>query len=349
VVAVAASQAGVGAHGSAHDGLARSLRTHPANSTPGTRRLGRTLAGTCVSNGDDTGNGRFPDMNRTERLTALLLGLGLLLAGSACGGDGATGSSTTGALPVTTVGVHAPATTTTAPATTVPPAPTTSAPPTTTSSTPPTTTATTTTRVSDPAADAVVGNKTVAAAAAIPTGWDTAILTNQFGEEPALLSACIGPDDFDLDTLDAVSLAVAEVETTGPARDELPAPPEANLEARVFASADVAADAFAVLEKTLGTTAGRECLADALAQRLEADLPPDTTFDFTLGDLVVPGTDVGARVVVELGLGGISLPFTVELLASRTRNCTVFASFSGFGDGFDPAVRDAMMAAAAAP
>ena len=141
------------------------------------------------------------------------------------------------------------------------------------------------------------------------------------------------------------SLAVGQLAVTGIFDGAFPAP-QANVEARVFESEAVASDAFAVLETVLGTAEGRQCVADNLSEDLAAEVPPDADFEFVLQDLDAAGADVGARIVINLGIQGLNVAFTIDLVASRDADCTVFASFFGFGAEFDPALRDAMILAA---
>jgi hypothetical protein len=282
-------------------------------------------------------------MTRMLRLPALILVLTVTAA--ACGDDDAATTTTTTSPPTTAATVAPPTTVSTTAPTSTTTTSTTTTSTTTTSAT--TTTTTTTTRVGDAAADAVVSAKVAAAAAAVPANWDTAIVTNQFGDEAddVVFGPC-SPGGFDLAKLDAATLAVAELDAAAPLDTALPAPPQANLEARVFESESVAADAFAVLEEVLGSDDGRQCVADTLTEDLGAELPPDAEFTFELESLDAGGADVGARIVIDLAIQGVTAGFTIDLVADRDGDCTVFAAFFGFGAEFDPALRDAIISAA---
>lgn len=279
-------------------------------------------------------------MTPRRRLAGIIFALALVA--TACGGDGATEATTTTAAVSTSVATTT--TTTAAPTTTTAATTTTTSTSTTTTSAP----TTTTTSVSSEEADARVAAKTAAAAEAVPDGWDTAIVTNQFSDEAedVIFGACSEADGFDLAYLDAATIALAELDATGPQDPTLPAPPQANVEARVFESETVAADAFAVLEQVLGSDAGRQCVADSLTGDLSAELPPDTEFTFELDALEAAGADVGARIVISLSIQGITAGFTIDLLAHRDGDCTVYAAFFGFGAEFEPALRDAIVGAA---
>jgi hypothetical protein len=101
-----------------------------------------------------------------------------------------------------------------------------------------------------------------------------------------------------------------------------------------------------VLEEVLGSDAGRQCVADILSGDLSAELPPDTEFTFELESLEAAGADVGARIAIGLAIQGITATFTIDLLAHRDGDCTVYAAFFGFGAEFDPALRNAIVEAA---
>ncbi len=278
-----------------------------------------------------------------RRTTTLVLAL-LVLFG-ACGGDDDTAGDTTVAA---TAANPAPTTTTAAAATT-----TTAAPAETT-----TTTAATTTTTAAPTssaapvtaedAEARATAKVQAAVDALPEGWTAEVEQIAAGatDSDEVFAPCSGPDAFDLATLDDVSLAIVAADMESPNAASLFGPLQATIEARVFESPAVAAEAFAVLETVLGTEEGRNCVAEEFLAQLSGG-SPGAEAAFSIEDVEIPGADVAARLVFEVSADEISLSFRVDLAASRNGDCTVFASYFSFGDDFDEAARDATFAAAA--
>lgn len=285
---------------------------------------------------------------RFTRIPKLLAVFALLAA--ACGGDD-------GGAPTSAAGDIA--TTTTA----APPATTTS-PPTTTTAAPPTTTAETTTTVAEttttggdttqapadgPAAEITMA-KATAAEMALPEDWSSSISTEFVSDEGAddVFAPCTPDDAFDVSELDSVTAAVATLMADGP-------PPEgsffpggsASIEARVFESEEVAAQAFEVLETTIGSDEGRECLAEQFLDLMAQDVPDDEgEFEFSIVPLDVPGAQAAATIVVDMSFQGLAFQFQIDLASARDGVCTVYGTFLSFGGPFDPAVREALFAAA---
>lgn len=276
----------------------------------------------------------------------------LLLLAAACGDSG----TTTTAPPATA----APTTTAAQPTTTTTMAPTTTAAPTTTMA--PTTTAAPTTTVAETTttgaqlsgeAQAIVDAKVQAVLAAAPEGWTGALEPDPGGgvdDTDEIYGPCAGEGAFDLTQLDARSLAIEQATVTAPAGSGggLFPDPEADIEARVFESEEVAADAFAVLETVLGTEDGRDCIAGSFLDALSGDLPPGTEVDFSIDALDgVQGADVGARITFNLTVTGISASVFIDLVATRDGACTVYGTFFSFTEPIDLAIANQLFGAAA--
>jgi hypothetical protein len=281
-------------------------------------------------------------MTRIPRLIVLLAAFVLVVA--ACGGDDDAGSDAdTAAAETTTTAPPETTTTTTAPETT------TTAPPETTTTTAPETT--TTAAASSPAdAQAVVDAKVAAAVAATPDDWQSTPIESDTdaADSDEIYGECAGEGAFDLANLDDATIAISIVSIDGPPSSAtfFP-PPSASIEARVFESVAVAEEAFGVLETVIGTAEGRDCLVEQFIQLIAEGTPEDAEFDVQLEELTVPGADVGARLVVQASAEGITFAFQFDLVAGLAGDCTVYGTFISFGEPvFDPAVRDAIFAAA---
>lgn len=262
----------------------------------------------------------------------------LLLVVAACGDSGTT---TTAGAPVTSgVPTTVPPPTTT-PATTMAPTTTTTLPPTTTTVPPTTTTA------APVDAQATVDAKTAAVVAAAPEGWATEVTTGPGGDDDTdeVFGACAEPGAFDLTQLDASSAAIAEALVEGPVTGLFPGP-SAAVEARVFVSEEVAAEAFAVLETVFGTEEGRQCLAEVFEEQIEPDLPPDSEFSFSIDELAVADADEGVRISFEIGASGITANFFIDIVADLEGACTVFATYQSFTNPFDAVLQMELFAAA---
>ncbi len=262
----------------------------------------------------------------TDRLIRRAAPAVVCLFVAACGGSGSSSSSTAASTSTTT----APAATTTVGA--------------------PDDETTTTAPESQADPDALAEAKVRAALAMLPDTWQGSVASD-LGEEGAgddiVFAPCLGPDDYDLDNLDADSAASWELDAEGPSTGSPIGGQQATVEARVFAEGADVDSAFAVLEYVLGTDEGRACLAAEVPGQLAAGAPPDAEFDASVEGPAVEGAQVGARLVVGFNAGGISGEFYIDLVASRVdERCTVFATFMGFGEPVDPAVASAMFDAA---
>ncbi len=276
-----------------------------------------------------------------------------LLLATACGDSG----TTTTAPP----GTEAPATTVAAPATTT--APTTTAAATTTIApttiaAPATTVAPTTTVAATTTAAAVSGDpqaiadaKAAAVLAAAPADWTA----NQLDDPTAggddtdiIFGPCAADDAFDLNDLDDQSAAIEQVEVVAPAGSGggLFPDPEVQVEARVFVSEDVAAEAFAVLETVLGTADGRDCLSANLFDEFADELPAGAEVEFSVDELAVAGADVGVRITMDLSVSGITAAIFIDIYAARDGACTVYGSNQSFDTPVDPAVQEGLFGAA---
>lgn len=257
---------------------------------------------------------------------------------TACGSESSS-SDSTDSSPTTSAESGADDTTTIAspPATDPAPVDTTAAP-----SDPP---------ITDPSALAQA--KVQAALDTLPADWLGSI-ANDLGAEgdegdDIVFAACLTPDDYNLDNLDADSAASWELDATGPAAGSPFGGPQASVEARVFADEAVASDAYAVLEKILGTDEGRECLAKEVPGQLALDAPAGTTFEGRVEGTTIEGADVGARLIVTFNTEGFVGEIYVDLVAARYgTTCTIFSTFISFVVPVDQVVASAMFTAALA-
>jgi hypothetical protein len=258
---------------------------------------------------------------------------------AACGGG--EGASTTAPDATTTTGVADSATsdetTTTVGETTTTAAETTTTAAATTTAAPPT-----------PAdAQAIVDAKTAAVAAAAPAGWTVEEQANDsFDEADFTYEPCLGIDDFDLDDLDAATVAVKEVQVSAPAGAIPFASTAATIESRVFDSEATAADVFSVIERLYGSDEGRQCMS-AIVTELITDAGDGTELDVTVEAIEVDGADVGARTLMSATIEGFDLVMTIDLVAHRDGACTVVATFISFGDEFPADIADELFSSAA--
>lgn len=270
------------------------------------------------------------------RVRIFAIAAGLLLVAAACGDSGGT-TTTTGpdeaiAPTSTTVAPTTAPPTTAAPTTT---STTTTMPPTTTTTVPPTTT---TAAPADP--QATVDAKVNAVLAVVPAEWTAQLLPDPTAggdDTDIIFGPCAAPDAFDLNDLDAESVAIEQVDIEAPVGSGggIFPDPAAQVEARVFSSEEVAVDAFAVLETVLGTEEGRDCLADNLISEFSADLPAGSSIEFEVQEFLLPGADVGIRIKMDIAAGGITAVIFIDINATRMGDCTVYSSFQTFTEPFD--------------
>lgn len=200
-------------------------------------------------------------------------------------------------------------------------------------------------------ADALAQAKVQAALDTLPIDWSGTIADDLGSEgsssEDIVFIACLTPEDYDLDNLDIDSAAVWELDAQGPATGSPFGGTQASLEARIFADAAVATDAYAVLERVLGTDEGRECLAREAPARLAFDVPEGTTLESRVEATTIEGADVGARLIVTFNAGGVAGEIYIDLVAATCGDeCTLFATFASFIVPVDQAVAGAMVTAA---
>lgn len=201
-------------------------------------------------------------------------------------------------------------------------------------------------------ADALAEAKVQAALDTLPADW-VGTIASDLGEEglegdDIVFSPCLGPDDYNLDNLDPDSAASWELDAEGP---DIGAPTDgqkASVEARVFADEATAADAYAVLEKILGTDEGRECLANEVPGQLAADAPADAVFEGRVEGTTIEGADVGVRLILSFDSAGFAGEIYFDLVAARDGQTTIFATFTSFAAPIDQAVASAMVTAALA-
>lgn len=191
-----------------------------------------------------------------------------------------------------------------------------------------------------------------AALDSLPVEWSGTIASD-LGEEgnnsdDIVFVNCLTPADYDLDNLDLDSAASWELDATGPAASVMGGQ-RAALEARVFTDPGIAADAYAVLERIVGTDDGRECLEAEVPGQLAANAPADAVLDARVEGTTIEGADVGARIVVTFTSQGFSGEFYVDLVAAHpSASTTIFATFLSFGTPVDQEVASAAMLAALA-
>jgi len=260
---------------------------------------------------------------------------------AACGGDATT--DTTVAATSTTGSVAATSTTTGDTATTAAAATTTSAATTTTEE------ATTTTAAppSPGDAQAVVDAKAAAFAAAAPPSWMVEEQENEsFDEDDFGYEPCLGLDDFNLDELEAATIAVKEVRATAPAGPIPFGSTSAIIEARVLESDAVAAEVFGVIERIYGSDEGRQCMSQIVTEAITEDTG-GLELTVSVEALEVEGADVAARTLMEANIEGFDFVMTIDLVAHRDGACTVVGTFISFGEEFPADVADELFSAAA--
>jgi hypothetical protein len=201
--------------------------------------------------------------------------------------------------------------------------------------------------------NALAQAKVQAALDTLPADWLGTIASDLGAEgdegDDIVFSGCLGPDDYNLDNLDADSTASWELDAEGPAAGSPFGGPQATVEARVFAAEATATDAYAVLEKILGTDDGRNCLASEAPGQLAVDAPAGTTFEARVEGTTVEGADVGVRLIVTFNTEGLIGEIYVDLVAARFGpTCTVFATFISFAAPVDQTIASAMFTAALA-
>lgn len=200
-------------------------------------------------------------------------------------------------------------------------------------------------------ADTLAQAKVQAALDSLPLDW-MGTIASDLGEEgdsadDIVFNPCLTADDYNLDNLDADSLASWELDAEGPAGTSPFGGAAASLEARVFADAATTDAAYAVLAKILGTDAGRECLVSQVPGQLAEDAPEGSSFDARVEGTTIQGVDVGARVIIAFSSEGFTGEFYLDLVAKKSEpNCTIFATFISFGVPVDQAVASAMFIAA---
>jgi len=201
-------------------------------------------------------------------------------------------------------------------------------------------------------ADRQAASRIAAAFAALPEGWtgQPANVLNGVSSNSGMLfvAACLGPSDYDVNTLDADSAASWELAATGlPAVANAPAP-TATIGARVFIDASASESAFDTLRRVLSTKEGLDCIAEHAPRQLAGFAPPGAAFTASAQRLTVEGADLGVRVSVSLVAGGAAADISVDVAATRSDDGVIlFATFFSYDNPVDPEVSSALFAAAA--
>ena len=206
---------------------------------------------------------------------------------------------------------------------------------------------TTTTQAVDVDADATVMKKTAAVEEATPDGWTATTgpaITDQQGDD-SFYESCLLADDLDIDNLDELSDAALLTQFEGP-----PATPpfpgqRGSVEARVFESEEMAAEAFSVFERVFGTEEGLQCMTASVQSLAGDDIPADE-LNFSFEEVTVEGSQAGARFEMSFDVSGFIGSIFVEFQGARMGSCTVIASFITFGEPFDREVADSLFGAA---
>ena len=206
------------------------------------------------------------------------------------------------------------------------------------------TTTTTAALSSDPLV-VLAEEKVASIEAAVPEDWTFETMADVDGaEDNELFQACLGEGDFDLAQLGAVTAAAYDVDIDSPVVGIFGSA-SGSVEVRVFQSDVVAGEAFATLEKILGTDEGRTCLGNGLAQFMAADLGEDSEVSVAIEPGLLPG-DAAARLIVDIAASGLEAVLYWDLVASRVAECTVFAVFTSFDEPFDDELAATFLAAA---
>ena len=196
-------------------------------------------------------------------------------------------------------------------------------------------------------ADATVTAKTAAVEAAIPDGWtaDTGGAVTDQEVDESFYEACLLPDDLDIDDLDSFSDAALLTEFEGPALNPPFPGQQGSIEARVFETEELAAEAISVFERVFGTEDGLECMIDSVQALAGDDIPADQ-LTFSFEEVTVAGSQAGARFEMSFDVSGFAGAVYVEFQGAQIGACTVIASFVTFGEPFDRDVADTLFEAA---
>ena len=265
----------------------------------------------------------------------------LALVAAACGGDGQDD----------VVDTSPPVSSTTSATEGVPLPPTTDASSTTSTSTTTTSTSTTTTTtaIAEPpsAAMAIVEAKTAAVAAALPPDWTFEIVPGDDNDDSddIVFAPCVAPGGLDIDNIAQYSAAALQTEVVGP-ESGLFGPPEASIEARVFLSEALAAEALSTMSSIIGTDEGRECLTGAVTALFASDFPEDLTFDFRIEGLSIEGADAAARVVVIISFQGIEAEVFIDLAIAAQGSFSVLATYLSTTEPFSAELQATLLQAA---
>lgn len=266
----------------------------------------------------------------------VVLGMTLVLVLSACGESSEASTTEADASETATTGAELPTTTTASPASTTT---TTIAPTTTTSPEPPVSTGDATERAQA---------KVDAVAAAAPDGWTTTIeaAADFESDQDALYDACLEPGEFDIDSLDGVSVAalVANVAAPPPQGGFLP-PPEASIEARVMESEAVAEEAFTVFTRLYGSEEGVECIMQAFTDEMGDDIPAEE-FTLEVSRQLLDDADAGVQFRMVFEIEGFSGGITIDFQGARVGDTIVVGTYFAFGEPIEPDVANALFSAA---
>lgn len=201
-----------------------------------------------------------------------------------------------------------------------------------------TTLAPTTTTSQAPVADAdlIVERKTAALELVIPEDWtsETGPPEDFNAADDLFYESCLLPGEFDLDNLDEVTDAALVTMFEGPSATPPFPGQRGSIEARVFQSEAIAAEAFAVFERVFGTEEGLQCMTTAV-QDLAGDDAPIEDLTLSFEELTVAGSQAGARFEMSFDVSGFVAGIFVEFQGARSGSTTVIASFVTFGEPFD--------------
>jgi hypothetical protein len=192
-------------------------------------------------------------------------------------------------------------------------------------------------------ADLIVERKTTALESVIPEDWTFETgRPDDFNEADDLFyELCLLPGEFDLDNLDEVTDAALVTMFEGPSATPPFPGQRGSIEARVFQSETLAAEAFAVFERVFGTEEGLQCMTTAV-QDLAGDDAPIEDLTLSFEELTVAGSQAGARFEMSFDVSGFVAGIFVEFQGARSGSTTVIASFITFGEPFDRETADTL-------
>jgi hypothetical protein len=144
-------------------------------------------------------------------------------------------------------------------------------------------------------------------------------------DDPFSLCATEVGAEFDVSTLDDLTLAIRSVTGNDPAGIP-PSGQQATFEVRVFPAPEIAAAAWESFVAVLGTDEGRECYAGLLTEELVAEFPEGSEVTVTFDESVPAGADAGIEIALGFDVGGVSGFIVLDQFGSLCDDSTFVVS-----------------------